>query len=187
MVTWKWVFDSKLPALVAMAKRAGIAGADSWHLTSNDVPILVTANGAQHCDWSTARECANYLQAWIDALSVVVLVRESPPGKRGRAGLPRVPYDGELRPDTPYRVVFETGPDPYVVLHSAEVARGATLESARQAAWKHAATCTRCGCTVGRLDDGTLFVTDTGTTADGLTFCPPDPDSEPVGDHVLPY
>lgn len=73
-VTWKWVRESKFPALVSMARRAGLDPSD-WRLTDQDTPILVVTNGAQYCAWSTARECADYLQAWIDALSIVEMAR----------------------------------------------------------------------------------------------------------------
>lgn len=69
--TWKFVRESKFPALVAMAKEAGLSDPDAWHLTDDDVPILVAGSWQRFCQWSTARECVDYLQAWIDALAVV--------------------------------------------------------------------------------------------------------------------
>lgn len=75
-VTWKWVRESKLSALVAMAKRAGLVDTDEWHLTDGSTPFLVASNGARFCQWADARECAEYLQAWIDALSLVATERE---------------------------------------------------------------------------------------------------------------
>lgn len=70
-VTWKWVRESKFPALVAMARRAGL-DPSGWTLTNQDTPRLVLGEGPQFCcHWSTARECADYMQAWIDALSIV--------------------------------------------------------------------------------------------------------------------
>jgi len=51
-------------------------------------------------------------------------------------------------------------------------------------------TCAGCGLPVDRAADGTWFVTGTGTGADGLSYCPPDPDcpepDEPGG-HVPIY
>lgn len=46
-------------------------------------------------------------------------------------------------------------------------------------------TCKGCGCNVREIEPGLAVVEGTGTTADGLTFCPPDPDREPAGDHRL--
>ena len=47
--------------------------------------------------------------------------------------------------------------------------------------------CRRCGCNVREIEPGLAVVEDTGTTADGLTFCPPDPDTtRRVGNHRLP-
>lgn len=46
--------------------------------------------------------------------------------------------------------------------------------------------CSGCGLPVDTADDGTVFVFGTGTSADGLSYCPPDPDGEPDGTHTLP-
>lgn len=42
--------------------------------------------------------------------------------------------------------------------------------------------CRHCGVPIVDVD-GTWVVLGTGTSADGLSFCPPDPDREPAGDH----
>jgi hypothetical protein len=45
------------------------------------------------------------------------------------------------------------------------------------AGWAEALhTCGKCGYSVDRAEDGTWFVYGTGTTADGLAQCPPNPD-----------
>lgn len=44
--------------------------------------------------------------------------------------------------------------------------------------------CQRCGCPVANIDGTWVVLDGETTTADGLTFCPPDPDREPVGEHV---
>lgn len=69
-VTWKFVRETAFPAAVSMAREAGL-DTEGWHLTDGDVPVLVTGDFKRHCRWSTARECAAYLQAWTDALAVV--------------------------------------------------------------------------------------------------------------------
>lgn len=74
-ITWKWVRESKFPALVSMAVQAGL-DPRGWELTHGDTPILVVNHGMQRCSWSTPRECADYFQAWIDCLSLVAMERE---------------------------------------------------------------------------------------------------------------
>ena len=46
--------------------------------------------------------------------------------------------------------------------------------------------CRNCDLPVAHLADGTVYVHGSGTTADGLTFCPPDPDNwkDHRGPHV---
>lgn len=46
-------------------------------------------------------------------------------------------------------------------------------------------TCRRCRMPVRVIAPGIAVVEGTDTTADGLTFCPPDPDREPKGDHRI--
>lgn len=46
-----------------------------------------------------------------------------------------------------------------------------------------ALSCKGCGLPIERAEDGTCFVFGTRTTADGVSFCPPDPDGEPEGVH----
>lgn len=46
--------------------------------------------------------------------------------------------------------------------------------------------CTGCGLPLETADDGTVFVYGTGTTADGLSYCPPDPDGEADDTHTFP-
>jgi len=46
-------------------------------------------------------------------------------------------------------------------------------------------TCRRCKCQVRVIEPGLAVVEGTGTTADGLTFCPPDPDRDPQGNHLV--
>jgi hypothetical protein len=43
--------------------------------------------------------------------------------------------------------------------------------------------CWVCGCPIEYVEGAGWTVTGTDTTADGLTFCPPDPDREPTGVH----
>ena len=43
--------------------------------------------------------------------------------------------------------------------------------------------CWRCGLPITYVDGAGWTPLDTGTTADGLTYCPPDPDNEPTGVH----
>ncbi len=45
-----------------------------------------------------------------------------------------------------------------------------------------ASTCRRCGQPIEQIG-GAWVVTGTGTTADGLSYCPPDPDADPAGVH----
>lgn len=69
-VTWQYVQDTKLPALRRMAWRAGVPRSEEWCLRWGDVPVLVV-DGRVFCEWTTARGCSEYMQAWINALSVV--------------------------------------------------------------------------------------------------------------------
>lgn len=43
-------------------------------------------------------------------------------------------------------------------------------------------TCTKCGSQVAAVGDA-LVVVDPATTADGLSYCPPNPDAPKVGNH----
>jgi hypothetical protein len=44
-------------------------------------------------------------------------------------------------------------------------------------------TCRNCGCLLVPIGNNEWAVTGTGTTADGLSYCPPNPDAVKVGKH----
>ena len=71
-VTWKSVLTGTFPALVAMAKTAGLDTTGWKMINPAETPVLVLGDDdAKFCRWSTARECRDYMQAWIDSMSIV--------------------------------------------------------------------------------------------------------------------
>lgn len=71
-ITWRFVRESKFPAMVAKARAVGL-NTDGWRLGDEVTPILHA--GVRRCDWSTAAGCADYMQAWIDAFDELAIQR----------------------------------------------------------------------------------------------------------------
>lgn len=74
-ITWTSVHKSTFPALVTMAQRAGM-DTSGWKLIHSDTPVLVVNHDTRISEWSTARECAEYMRAWTTLLSIQAADRD---------------------------------------------------------------------------------------------------------------
>jgi hypothetical protein len=74
VVTWRFAREATFPNVVRMATEAGMS-TTGWHLTDDDVPVLVLTGGSRYCAWTNARGCVEYLQAWTDLLAAQAWMR----------------------------------------------------------------------------------------------------------------
>jgi hypothetical protein len=74
VVTWRHVREATFPSTMRMAAEAGM-DTTGWRLTDDEVPFVTLTGGSRYCAWSTARGCAEYLQAWTDLLAVQAWAR----------------------------------------------------------------------------------------------------------------